>query len=131
MSSCDSGINDSYTVYQAPNESGIVGDETSADGALRRKRGRPRKNPEEPRRKRGAIEYDLNGDSCTPLLEEHRRNLIARKLGLHWSDRRREKKKLMKTPEGQVIEIGPQAKRDPLFNFQIDSIHHSHHSATH
>lgn len=43
-----------------------------------RKRGRPRKNPDEPRKKRGAIEYDPNGDSCTRILMEYRKSLIRR-----------------------------------------------------
>ena len=126
-SSTDSGINESYGVSQTDSQNDHHG--MSLDDSFRRKRGRPRKNPEEPRRKRGAIEYDHLGDSCTPILEEHKRNLIARKLGLHWSDRQRPKKKLMRTPEGQEIEIGATSKRDPLYNFQIDSIHHSHNNA--
>jgi hypothetical protein len=48
-----------------------------------RKRGRPRKNPDEPRKKRGAIEYDPTGDSCTRILLEYKRNLELRALGLH------------------------------------------------
>ena len=43
-----------------------------------RKRGRPRKNPDEPRKKRGAIEYDPMGDSCTRILIEYRQSLLRR-----------------------------------------------------
>ena len=51
---------------------------SSPDSGLPRKRGRPRKNPDEPRKKRGAIEYDPNGDSCTSILMEYKQSLIRR-----------------------------------------------------
>ena len=50
----------------------------SPESGLPRKRGRPRKNPDEPRKKRGAIEYDPSGDSCTSILMEYKQSLIRR-----------------------------------------------------
>lgn len=87
-SSHDSGVEDSYVIHQIDAENGdhvlkSTKENESDQSSGPRKRGRPRKNPTEPRKKRGAIEYDPMGDSCTRILLEYKRNLELRALGLH------------------------------------------------
>ena len=73
--SSDSGLEDIGSVREKSKE------DSDVQNPVQRKRGRPRKNPYEPRKKRGAIEYDPMGDSCTRILLEYKRNLELRALG--------------------------------------------------
>ena len=84
-----------------------------------RKRGRPRKNPAGPRKKRGAIEYDPMGDSCTRILLEYKRNLELRALGLHPPNP-------FLNPPRSAVGSAPQVEKlkpSPTFTTEIERYH--------
>merc|ERR1711935_753044 len=54
-------------------EKGYNSDSSNDQQAGQKRRGRPRRDPSAPKKKRGAIEYDPEGDSCTRILDEWKR----------------------------------------------------------